>query len=141
MDTTYTKTKVDSTTIKISVAAKPQTTAQKIWDNFLAVNASQKAKAQKGAKDKWGVAPMDWYIYRKVTMEQYAPIYEYIYNSAKIHSLSPEFMHSVTMGEGLHLLLEDLRSTIAPFDPLFVIDAYSYLGADEIGSNIDKLIT
>jgi len=140
MSTTYTTTTISSTTIKVSVSAKPMTIAEKVWNKLAKITSAQKLEFQEKAKSKWGIDPMDWYIYRTSSMKPYSYIYECIYNSAISHSLSPEFIHAVVMGEGLNLLIENLRSTNTPFDPDFVIDAYAYLGADEIGSSIDKLV-
>lgn len=138
MANSYAKTNINSTTVQITINKK--TVAFTVWDNFLKVNSILKIKAQRSAEDKWGVKPMDWYIYRSKDMEAYSQVYEFIYNSAQIHKISPEFLHSVVMGEGLHLFLEDLRSNKTPYDSMSIIDAYAFLGADEIGDNIDSLI-
>jgi hypothetical protein len=144
---TYTKTKIDSTTVLIEVreGSASGDTAQipvhtMIWKNFKAVTTAQKAKAQQAAKDKWGVTPNDWYIYRTSNMEQYSPIYGFISESAQRHALSPEFLHAVVMGEGLHLFIEQQRKAGTPYQASTAIDAYQYLGTDAIGSSIDELI-
>lgn len=125
--------------IEIQVSPKG-VIGEKIWSNFMKVSGAEKRNAQQAAEDKWGVAPNDWYIYRTKSMKQFSPIYEYFYNSAEKHSSSPEFIQAVAMGEGLHLLLEELRSAGTGYDADQAIDGYAYLGADEIGSNIDTLV-
>ena len=35
MSTTYTTTTISSTTIKVSVSAKPMTIAEKVWKNYV----------------------------------------------------------------------------------------------------------
>jgi len=134
---TYGKTVLDQETVQVSVTAS---IGEQIWENFARVTSAQKQAAQSSSTDKWGVTPADWYIYRAKGMKQYAPVYEFLHESAERHALSSEFLHAVVMGEGLHLFIEDLRASGARYSPSQAIDAFQYLGADEIGVTIDELI-
>jgi hypothetical protein len=113
---------------------------QKIWNNFVNLKNAEIDAFKQTAKQKWGVTANNWYIYRIQAMRSYYMIYEHIYNIGFSKSLSPNFLHAVVMGEDLYRFSEEMRAAGKAYDRNEEIDSYQYLGLDNIGTNIDKLI-
>lgn len=112
----------------------PHSLGQKIWNNYIRLSSNQINSFKTKATEKIGIENVNhWMIENK----DYYKIYEYIYSTAKKYLFKPEFIHSILMGEGLIIFIND--NII--FDENAKIDSYRYLGLDNIGNNYNSLET
>jgi len=116
---------------------------EEIFNRVAALTPDAKASASKAAKQRWGVTPMDWLIPSnddEVT-KSYSEFYELIDKAAKQNDFSPEFLHSVIMGEGMNIRVNELiQSKIKATDKDEIwTDSYQYTGLDNIGKTAQVL--
>jgi hypothetical protein len=98
------------------------------------------------ARAKWGVPPMHWLITRYegerwVNQQTYSVFYEYVLSAARKNQLSPEFLHTVIMGEGMMKYCDDGQKNDIPATDraLNVIDSYGKAGLDNLGKESEGL--
>lgn len=98
------------------------------------------------ARAKWGVPPMHWLITRYegerwITQHSYSVFYEYVIQAAQRNQLSPEFLHTVIMGEGMMKYCDNGQKNdiLATDRELNVIDSYGKAGLDNLGKEKEGL--
>lgn len=113
-----------------------------VWSNFSIVSKSgEEAYYREQAAETWGVECQRWRLPLSATMKTYTPLYGYIHQSARKHGMSAEFLQAVVMGENLNAFLEMQDSNGNRFDNSMIVDAYSYLGLDDLRDDLPALIS